>query len=115
MSMMKNKTDKIIGEKTNKISTNQQDLTATSAVMTDDKAYLQDLTAKCNAKSEEWDQRSSMRTDEITALTTALSIIKGKVAFADGSKSWQVSLTSGSQFLQVGTIKSSGCSRPKSH
>merc|ERR1719463_981974 len=40
----------------------------------------QDLTAKCEAKSKEWDQRSSMRQDELSAITEALGIIKGTVA-----------------------------------
>merc|ERR1719159_1251167 len=39
-----------------------------------------DLTAKCEAKSKEWDQRSSMRQDELSAITEALGIIKGTVA-----------------------------------
>ena len=30
-------------------------------------------------KAKEWDQRSKMRADEVTALTTGLKIIKGKV------------------------------------
>merc|ERR1719218_477360 len=57
-----------------------KDLTVTQARLTDDQAYLKDLTEKCNLKSKEWDQRSQMRQDELTALTTALTIVKGKVA-----------------------------------
>merc|ERR1719261_821734 len=57
-----------------------KDLTTTQAQLTDDQAYLKDLTEKCNLKSKEWDQRSQMRQDELTALTTALTIVKGKVA-----------------------------------
>merc|ERR1719261_5232 len=57
-----------------------KDLTVTQAQLTDDQAYLKDLTEKCNLKSKEWDQRSQMRQDELTALTTALTIVKGKVA-----------------------------------
>merc|ERR1719486_1179575 len=55
-------------------------LTVTQAQLSDDQAYLKDLTEKCNLKSKEWDQRSQMRQDELTALTTALTIVKGKVA-----------------------------------
>merc|ERR1719218_377809 len=57
-----------------------KDLTVTQAQLTDDQAYLKDLTEKCNLKSKEWDQRSQMRQDELTALTTALTIVKVKVA-----------------------------------
>merc|ERR1719299_208002 len=46
----------------------------------DDQGYLKILTENCNLKSKEWDQRSQMRQDELTALTTALTIVKGKVA-----------------------------------
>merc|ERR550537_1097976 len=62
------------------IALNSKDLTETSAQLTDDQSYLKDLTEKCNLKSKEWDQRSQMRQDELTALTTALTIVKGKVA-----------------------------------
>jgi hypothetical protein len=68
-----------LGEKTRGISMNNQDLTKTSATLLDDKAYLLELTTRCNAKSKEWDQRSQMRTDEITAITTALHIMAGRV------------------------------------
>merc|ERR1719146_197350 len=46
----------------------------------DDELYLKDLTAKCELKAREWDQRSKMRGEEVTALTAALKIIKGKVS-----------------------------------
>merc|ERR1719324_1940918 len=57
-----------------------KDPNVTQAQLADDQAYLKDLTEKCNLKSNEWDQRSQMRQDELTALTTALTIVKGKVA-----------------------------------
>merc|ERR1719482_2300997 len=62
------------------ISAANQDLTTTLAQLHDDQAYLKDLTAKCEDKSKEWDQRSSMRQDELSAITEALSIIKGTVS-----------------------------------
>jgi len=45
----------------------------------DDQLYLKDLTEKCELKAREWDQRSQMRGEEVTALTAALKIIKGRV------------------------------------
>jgi len=45
----------------------------------DDQLYLKDLTEKCELKAREWDQRSQMRGDEVTALASALDIIKGRV------------------------------------
>merc|ERR1719207_177469 len=62
------------------IAASSKELTETSATLTDDQNYLKDLTEKCNAKSKEWDQRSQMRQDELTALTTALTIVKEGVA-----------------------------------
>merc|ERR1719331_2901875 len=62
------------------IAAANQDLTTTLAQLHDDQAYLKDLTAKCEDKSAEWDQRSSMRQDELSAITEALGIIKGTVA-----------------------------------
>merc|ERR1719498_736294 len=62
------------------ISAANQDLTTTLAQLHDDQGYLKDLTAKCEDKSAEWDQRSTMRQDELSALTEALAIIKGTVA-----------------------------------
>merc|ERR1719281_1766864 len=62
------------------IAASSKELTETSATLTDDQNYLKDLTEKCNAKSKEWDQRSQMRQDELTALTTALTIVKNGVA-----------------------------------
>merc|ERR1719213_567169 len=49
------------------------------ALLKDDELYLKDLTSKCELKAREWDQRSQMRSEEVTALTAALKIIKGRV------------------------------------
>merc|ERR1719324_2198741 len=46
------------------------------ALLKDDELYLKDLTARCELKAREWDQRSQMRSEEVTALTAALKIIK---------------------------------------
>merc|ERR1719359_48975 len=67
-------------QKMEAIAASSKELTETSATLTDDQNYLKDLTEKCNAKSKEWDQRSQMRQDELTALTTALTIVKEGVA-----------------------------------
>merc|ERR1719443_2608504 len=67
-------------ETTEDLSTNQADLTETNAVLNDDRLYLKDLTAKCEAKAKLWDQRSQMRADELSALTQALTVLEGAVA-----------------------------------
>lgn len=70
---------KLRGEKIAAVAKNQRDLTTTQAVLTDDQQYIKDLSAKCTEKSELWDQRSKMRADELTAISTALTIITGTV------------------------------------
>jgi len=67
-------------QKMEKIASDQQGLTATNAQMTDDQAYIKDLTDKCDLKSRQWAQRSQMRSEELTALSTAITIVKGRVA-----------------------------------
>merc|ERR1719426_21004 len=73
-------TTELKAQKMEAIAASSKELTETSATLTDDQKYLKDLTEKCNAKSKEWDQRSQMRQDELTALTTALTIVKEGVA-----------------------------------
>merc|ERR1719324_1751442 len=58
----------------------QQDLTLVMAMLKDDQAYLKDLTDKCNVKSKQWDQRRSARASELTAITSAMTMIKQNVA-----------------------------------
>merc|ERR1719262_802533 len=83
---MMNDRKKRSGVKTEKIAKSAGDLTATKAVLTDDQQYIKDLTAKCELKSKEWDQRSQMRQDELTAISTAISIVSGKVKEKTTSK-----------------------------
>jgi len=89
----KKKAEKLLGDATKikaedmeKIAKAQAELTAVSATMTDDQAYLTELTATCNEQSKVWDQRSKMRQDELTALTSALTIVKGKVSDKTSAK-----------------------------
>merc|ERR1719247_3898945 len=56
-----------------------EDMVKEESLLKDDELYLKDLTSKCELKAREWDQRSQMRAEEVTALTAALKIIKGRV------------------------------------
>merc|ERR1719375_1732000 len=67
------------GQKTADIARLNQELTEAQATLHDDQAYLKDLIEKCNAKSDEWDQRTKMRQAELAAITTAVNIISEKV------------------------------------
>merc|ERR1719473_289106 len=71
---------KIKAEDMTKMAESQQQLMTSTAQMSDDQAYLKELTETCNARSNDWDQRSKMRQDELTAITSALSIVKTRVS-----------------------------------
>lgn len=57
-----------------------EELTTTSADLLDDKEYLSELAQMCMDKAKTWDQRSKVRQDELSAITAALTIIKGTVS-----------------------------------
>merc|ERR1719486_943594 len=69
---------------TEAIATAQGDMTNMNAVLNDDRVYLKDLTIKCELKAKQWDQRSSMRADELSAITQALTVLTGSVATQAG-------------------------------
>jgi len=79
---------------TEEIASAQADMTSTNAVLNDDRTYLKDLTTKCELKAKQWDQRSSMRAAELTAITQALTVLKGQVASQAGK------VGEGGRFLQ---------------
>merc|ERR1719247_2638176 len=54
-------------------------LTTAKAMLADDETYMKDLTAKCEMKAKEWDQRSKMRADELTAVSQALAVMQDRV------------------------------------
>jgi len=49
----------------------------------DDSAYLRDLTDRCEANAQSWDQRTKTRKGEVEALTKALEILNKKAKDAD--------------------------------
>merc|ERR1719478_318017 len=65
------------------IAKDTQDVTIMSATLRDDQAYLLDLSAKCESRAKLWDERTAMRTEEISALGTALQILKDVDAKGD--------------------------------
>merc|ERR1719453_1216250 len=76
---------------------NQKDATLTQGELMDDKAYITQLTEICNTKSKMWDQRSEARAAELTALTSALTIIKQKVATKVSDKTVRLLQTGASE------------------
>merc|ERR1719453_1254091 len=61
------------------IAEHRTDLVEADAQLQDDELYLKDLTARCEARANDYDQRSAMRNDELTAFTTALEVLTGTV------------------------------------
>lgn len=88
------KQQEMIGQKSEEIAKANQGLTEAQATLRDDQAYVKDLIEKCNAKADEWDQRTNMRQDELTALTTAVKIISDRVKTQAGK-------TNMKRFIQV--------------
>merc|ERR1719272_1754445 len=62
------------------MATTLTDLTETTALLNDDNTYLKDMTDQCERKAREWDQRSTLRKNELEAISQALTIISGTVS-----------------------------------
>merc|ERR1719420_2584169 len=72
--------DAFMQEKTDFVKRKNAELTTVAAVLLDDQEYLKELSAMCELKAKTWDQRTQCRQDELSALTAAISIIKGAVS-----------------------------------
>jgi len=57
------------------IADDRDDLIEAQDQLKDDEIYLKDLTAQCSQRAIDWDQRSQMRADELTALNKAKTIL----------------------------------------
>jgi chromosome segregation ATPase len=75
--------EKDIARLTKEIAKHREDLVTAEAVLKDDELYLKDLTARCEDRANDYDQRSAMRGDEVTALSQALKVLKGTVSKTD--------------------------------
>ena len=62
------------------IASTSEDLSVVSSTLLDDKAYLTEFSQMCTDKAKTWDARSQVRTDELSALTEAIRLIKEQVA-----------------------------------
>merc|ERR1719482_292378 len=65
---------------TEEINTHKGDLKSTQDAHAADQNFLDDLTAKCEQKAKDFDQRSSTRTSELSAIANALELLKSKVS-----------------------------------
>merc|ERR1719265_798833 len=64
------------------IAQHREDLITADGLLKDDELYLKDLTARCEDRANDYDQRSAMRNDEVTALSSALDILTNSVKSA---------------------------------
>jgi hypothetical protein len=71
--------DKRINRLAKEIAQHRENLVEAEAQLRDDELYLKDLQKQCEARANDYDQRSAMRNDEITALSKALEILSKDV------------------------------------
>jgi len=64
------------------IAQHRESLVTADGQLQDDELYLKDLTARCEDRANDYDQRSAMRNDELEALAGALKVLKGTVKAA---------------------------------
>lgn len=94
----KDKTEKegIREDKNTERSDKQKDHDAEDTAMKADDGYLKELTSDCEAQAEQFDQRSKVRGDELTAMSQAMDQLKGGVQENYGSNAM-----AGASFLQL--------------
>merc|ERR1719359_995569 len=67
--------EKNIEKLAKEIAQHREDLVEANGDLQDDELYLKDLGARCEARANDYDQRSAMRGDELAALTAALKVL----------------------------------------
>jgi len=67
--------DKNIEKLSMEIAQDRSDLITADEQLKDDELYLKDLQVRCEARAHDFDQRSSMRNDELSAINEALEIL----------------------------------------
>jgi len=99
----KTKKSSISDAKTEEKEAKEADKKSETDARDSDKEFLKELTKQCQTKAEEWDQRSTARTAELTALSEATEILKAGVDPNYGANKKLVGLqvaATASSFLQ---------------
>jgi len=68
---------------TSLLAQSRGDLVLSEGTMKDDQLYMKDLTALCEKRAGEWDQRTKLRANELETISQALTILKGNVTAAE--------------------------------
>jgi len=68
-----------------KLAKDKKDLTEAQSKLNDDALLLKDLTASCESRAKDWDQRSKARAGELKALGAAVSALTGGASAADAA------------------------------
>jgi hypothetical protein len=102
----KSEAEDAIANLQDEIATTKESLVEAEAELKDNQLYLKDLTARCELKAKEWDQRSQMRADEVQAITQALEVIKGGAAENEADRAmlqeeYAASSSSGSEGKEI--------------
>lgn len=68
---------------TSEIASARSNLVSAEASLKDDQLYLKDLTALCETRAQDWDQRSALRKDELSNLRKAVQVLSSDVVGRD--------------------------------
>jgi hypothetical protein len=90
-----------IDKLTKEIAEARSDLITANEQLKDDELYLTDLKARCEARANDYDQRSSMRNDELTAINEALKILKNDVEAKANEVNIRAFIQNGKQGLKT--------------
>jgi len=81
------------------IASDKEGLIDAEAQLKDDQLYMKDLTARCEIRAKDWDQRSAMRSGEIAAIRSAIKILSRDVSHRDDFANKRALVQSGAQPL----------------
>jgi len=65
------------------LATTRSDIVQAESTLKDDQLYMTDLTALCEKRASQWDQRSHLRANELTTISSALDILRNNVTSAE--------------------------------
>jgi len=69
--------EELVATKTEQKSTAEDDKTTETENRDSDQSFLDELTEKCQSRAEQWDQRSTTRSGELTAIMEAKTALEG--------------------------------------